>query len=147
MFLLELIIGAVLIGITVIIHALALDYIIRHLESAGPWFFRKFRRFWKTGALTVSVLGVFMAHIVQIWLWALFYFGVSALPTFEECLYFSTSSFTTVGFGDVVLEVNNWRLISSFQSANGFILFGWSTAFIFEIMSRLYETDPIKKNG
>ena len=42
------------------------------------------------------------------------------------------------GFGDVVLD-EKWRLISSFQSANGFILFGWSTAFIFEIMSSRYS--------
>ena len=78
--------------------------------------------------------------MIQIWLWALFYLRVGALPALEEALYFSTSTFTTVGYGDVVLT-GKWRLVSSFQAANGFILFGWSTAFIFEIMSRLYEGD------
>ena len=94
--------------------------------------------------LTITVLGVFIAHIVQIWMWAIFYLAVNALPNLEEALYFSTSTFTTVGFGDIVLD-QAWRLLSSFQSANGFILFGWSTAFIFEIMSKLYDEETIDK--
>ena len=96
--------------------------------------------------LTIAVLGVFCAHVIQIWLWAIFYLAVNALPNLEEALYFSTSAFTTVGFGDLVLD-ERWRLVSSFQSANGFILFGWSTAFIFEVMSRFYRGDWLKKSG
>ena len=94
--------------------------------------------------MAACVLMVFLAHIIEIWVWALFYLGVEAMPTLEAALYFATSSFTTVGFGDVVLD-EKWRLISSFQSANGFILFGWSTAFIFEIMSKLYKDEKIRK--
>ena len=96
--------------------------------------------------MVITVLGVFLTHIVQIWIWALlfYYLEPNTLPTFEAALYFSTSSFTTVGFGDVYLD-ENWRLLSSFEAANGFILFGWSTAFIFEILSKLYKDEHIKK--
>ena len=93
--------------------------------------------------LVTVVLGIFLAHIVQIWLWAIFYLYIDVVEITdieEAALYFSTSTFTTVGFGDIILD-KDWRLVSSFQSANGFILFGWSTAFIFEIMSKLYEDD------
>ncbi len=146
MFITQLIIGAILICVTVVIHALALNYLMKRLELWGPMTFRYFGGYWKVPMLSMTVLGVFLAHIVQIWVWAGFYISVGALDTFEESLYFSTSCFTTVGFGDVVLGTN-WRLISSFQSANGFILFGWSTAFIFEVMSKLYERDRISKTG
>ena len=142
----QFVIGAILIIVTVIIHALVLDKIMRLLEHYGPRFFKWFKMMWRTYILAFSVLGVFCAHIVQIWIWAMFYIGVGAFPTLEEALYFSTSTFTTVGFGDVVLG-ENWRLVSSFQSANGFILFGWSTAFIFEVMSKLYSDDKFQAKG
>ena len=88
--------------------------------------------------LTVGV--VFLSHIIHIWIWAYLYLYVkpTILHDLESALYFSASSFTTVGFGDLYLD-KDWRLLSSFQAANGFIMFGWSTAFIFEVISKLYE--------
>ena len=135
-----------MISVTVVIHAVALDKIVNLLEKIGPWAYRHFKRSWEIPLMVITVLGVFLTHIVQIWIWgALFYYlAPDALPTFEAALYFSTSSFTTVGFGDVYLD-KTWRLLSSFEAANGFILFGWSTAFIFEIISKLYKDDHIKK--
>lgn len=146
MFINELVIGAILVCATVLIHAIALDRLMRLLEFIGPLFFKRFRRLWKIPMLVVTVLCVLVAHIIQIWLWAFFYIGVAAVPDFETALYFSTSTFTTVGYGDVVLD-KTWRLISSFQSANGFLMFGWSTAFIFEVTSKLYDRDPIRKRN
>ncbi|MGB0720447.1 MAG: potassium channel family protein [Bdellovibrionales bacterium] len=144
MFLSQLVIGGIMVGLTVCIHAIALDRLIKALEKCGPAAFRRFRKHWKIPVLIATVFGVFSAHIVQIWIWALLYLYVGALPDLEESLYFSTSTFTTVGYGDVVIT-KGWRLLSSFQAANGFILFGWSTAFIFEIMSKLYQDEAINK--
>lgn len=144
MFFAQLIIGAILVCMTVLVHAVVLDRLMKFLETAGPAFYRRFYRHWKPPVLIFTVLGVLCAHIIQIWLWAVFYMGVTEFESFEEALYFSTSTFTTVGYGDVVLD-KSWRLIGSFQSANGFILFGWSTAFIFKVMSKLYETDILRK--
>lgn len=140
MFFPQLLISAVLISLTVVIHAVFLDFLMRKIRRASNPVRLKFRKYWKVPLLIFAVGGVFCAHIVQIWLWALFYIYVGELPDIESALYFSTSTFTTVGFGDIVLD-QKWRLVSSFQSANGFILFGWSTAFIFEVMSKLYEDD------
>ena len=144
--LIQFCISALLIGLTVVIHALILDWLIRFLQSKRNVIFHIFHLLWKAAVLTIAVLGVFCAHVIQIWIWAVFYLVVGAFSGLEEALYFSTSTFTTVGFGDLVLD-ENWRLVSSFQSANGFILFGWSTAFIFEVMSRLYRDDTFKKSG
>ena len=144
MFFAQLVLGAILVCMTVLVHAVALDRLMKFLAQAGPAFYRRFYRHWKAPMLIVTALGVFCAHIVQIWLWAIFYISVTEFESFEEALYFSTSTFTTVGYGDIVLD-ESWRLISSFQSANGFLLFGWSTAFIFEVMSKLYETDVLRK--
>ena len=56
--------------------------------------------------------------------------------TFEEALYFSTVTFASLGYGDIVLSPR-WRLISAIEAANGVILFAWSTAFLFTLTRRL----------
>ena len=142
--LIQFFIGALLIGATVIIHATVLDRLIVLLKLIGPFIYKHFGRAWNIPILVMAALGVFGAHVIEIWLWAMFYLSVDALHGLEEALYFSTATFTTVGWGDVVLTPD-WRLISSFQSVNGFLLFGWSTAFIFEVMARLYGKEPIRK--
>ncbi len=138
----QLVIGTILICMTVVIHAVSLDFLIRWIERSKNGAKLLFKGQWKLPLIVVAVLGVFLAILVEIWVWAAFYLylDIDAISDLEEALYFSTTTFTTVGYGDVFLE-KDWRLVSSFQSANGFILFGWSTAFIFEIISKLYRDD------
>ena len=142
----QLLIGCLMIGITVIIHAVALSGLLHSLKRIGPIFYHNFQKFWEIPIIIITVLGVFLTHVAQIWIWALLflYLEPKILPDFESALYFATSSFTTVGFGDIYLD-KEWRLLSSFTAANGFILFGCSTAFIFEIISKLYKDDRIRK--
>ena len=52
-------------------------------------------------------------------------------------LYFSTVTFTTVGYGDVVLS-SEWRQLATFEAINGWVIFGWATALIVAIIQRLY---------
>jgi len=82
------------------------------------------------------VLGLVAIHTIEIWLYAVVYFALGALAEFEAALYFSTTSFTTIGYGDVVLE-KKWRLLSAIEGANGLLLFGWSTAFLFSVTARM----------
>lgn len=82
------------------------------------------------------VFGIFVLHTVQIWLYALLYLGLGELRTFEEALYFSTTTFASLGFGDIVLSPR-WRMLSAIEAANGLILFAWSTAFLLTVTSRL----------
>lgn len=136
---------------TVGIHALALDIILRKTRRLEIRLKQVFPRAWKTSLVSLVVLAVFMAHIFEIWLWAILFIalGEPHLQHLEAALYFSTSTFTTVGYGDLVLS-EKWRLLASFESACGFILFGLSAAFIFEVISPLYKGQSreieIKKN-
>ncbi len=54
---------------------------------------------------------------------------LGAISDYEEALYFSMVMYATLGLGDVVLE-QQWRLLFSFEAANGIIMFGWTTALI-----------------
>ncbi len=129
-------IGAALIVTTVIVHAISLELILKAFVAVRT----DIEVRWRAMTFSLVVLAVFTAHVIEIWIWAVFYYfeaSINEIPSFESALYFSTSSFTTVGFGDLVLS-EEWRLLSSLESANGMILFGWSTAFIFEIVRHIY---------
>lgn len=129
----QILIGGFLIVATVVVHAVCLEFILKialavELEIQAKW---------RSIYFSLTVLGVSLAHVLEIWLWAVLYYFLDEIPTFEAALYFSTSSFTTVGFGDITLS-EEWRLLSSLESVNGMILFGWSTAFIFACVRRTY---------
>jgi voltage-gated potassium channel Kch len=83
------------------------------------------------------ILFLLFPIILDITLWATFYYVSGALPSFEEALYFSTVTFTTVGYGDIVLG-REWRQLATFEAVNGWIIFGWATALIVAVIQRLY---------
>ena len=55
----------------------------------------------------------------------------------EAALYFSMVTFTTLGYGDVLLD-ERWRLMAAFEAANGIIIFGLSTAVVVAVVQRVY---------
>ena len=61
---------------------------------------------------------------------------VAEFGTFEQALYFSTVSFSTLGFGDLTLGVN-WRVLGAIEAVNGLVLIAWSTAFLMNVTNRL----------
>jgi len=82
------------------------------------------------------VLALVALHGIEIWLFALVFFVVDALKTLEEALYFSTISYSTVGFNDALIS-QQWRLLAAFESILGVIMLGWSTAFLIRVLSRI----------
>ena len=87
--------------------------------------------------LTVVVLEIFAAHTVEIWLWAMVYNLIGEITDFESALYFSTVTFTTLGYGDITIS-EKWRLLSSLEAVKGILLFGWNTVFIFTVITRIW---------
>ena len=90
------------------------------------------------GALfTLSiVLAMLALHGLEIWAFALAYLAIDAVPTIEEALYFSTISYSTVGYSDSHIA-HEWRLVGAFESILGIFLLGWSTAFFFRMLGRI----------
>ena len=129
----QLLFGMVLIMTTVLVHGISLDLLIRFLERIFSTFKTKWPGIGRPLFLSVTVLGIFLAHVIEIWIWAMVFLLTGEIQSMESALYFSTVTFTTVGYGDVTLS-EEWRMLGSVEAANGMLLFGWSTAFIFEVM-------------
>ena len=95
---------------------------------------RRFVR--EAGSILIAAFGLFALHSIEIWLYAGVFEWVGATSDFESALYFSTSSYTTIGYGDLTLP-RDWRILGAIEGANGIILLGWSTAFFVSIVARL----------
>ena len=91
----------------------------------------------KAAAVAALVLMMFLASIVEASVWALTYIQVGAFASPEPALYFSTVTFTTLGYGDLVIGAD-WRLVAAFEAANGTIMFGWTAALIVAFVQHLY---------
>jgi hypothetical protein len=89
-------------------------------------------------AATASVLMV--AHVAEVTVWSLAYALVDAAPAGTDLIYFAFVNYTTLGYGDVT-PVDRWHLIGPMTAMNGVLLFGWSTAVIFEVLLKTMQTD------
>jgi Ion channel len=83
-----------------------------------------------------AVVAMLALHGVEIWLFALVYLVVGAIPELEAALYFSSISYSTVGYSDTHIA-HQWRLLGAFESVLGIFLLGWSTAFFFRMIGRI----------
>lgn len=136
----QLAIGGLLIITTFIFQAFAFDLIIKRVLWMEKKTLRRFKNIWKSLVFVVIISSISIVLIIDIWLWGAFYLYADILPDLESALYFSATTFTTVGYGDVFLD-KSWRLLSSIESMNGFLLFGWATAFLWEMITRIYHKE------
>jgi hypothetical protein len=132
----QMVLGAVMIAVTTLIQGmftvLGIERLRDHLESRTTKSLVP-----STLKLAVFVLWLFLATVIEVWIWAILYLLLGAIATLEEAVYFSTSTFTTLGFGDIVLD-EKWRVLASFEAANGLLMFGWSTALVFAAVQWVY---------
>jgi hypothetical protein len=120
------------------VHAMAMIMVIRAARStAAKWSSFPTLRLSTVMIATVAVL--MAAHLCEIAIWSLAYAFVE--PEGAEGLYFAFVNFTTLGYGDIV-PVARWRLLGPMTAMNGVLLFGWSTAVIFEVLSRTLLSAP-----
>ncbi len=132
---LQLAIGTAVIAITVAIHAEMFSLLWRHFDWLTGLLRPRLRRFANTGVIMVAMLYVMLVLTIEVWLWAFVLILIGEAKGLEPAVYFSVVCFTTLGFGDITLAPE-WRLLSGLIGANGFLMFGWSTAFTVELVRR-----------
>jgi len=91
--------------------------------------------------MSATVSFLMAAHFAEVLVWALAYAIVGAAPEGADLVYFAFVNYATLGYGDVT-PVKEWLLLGPMTAMNGVLLFGWSTAVIFEVLRRALMTDP-----
>jgi hypothetical protein len=120
-----------LLGLTVTIHAGGLSAMLPGLQSALPG-----RRFWPVTWRLLSVAWrLVLLHLAEIVVWGLFYWWQKCLPDAEASFYFSAVTYTTVGYGDLVLP-KEWRLLGAVEGLTGILMCGLSTGLFFAVVSK-----------
>lgn len=141
-----LIVGAGAVLCTIFIHAMALGATIN--------FFRRETRLGRAGmrylidlAIVVLVMSfAFVAHVIEIALWALLFMICGEFQQFGAAYYHSAVNYTTLGYGDVIMT-SSWKLLGPLEAADGSLMFGVSTAMIFAVILRLIQTRFVDLRG
>jgi cell division protein FtsW (lipid II flippase) len=131
----NLALGTLLISATVFIHTVGLVTLSRLMLLIVRWFRLQRHDFGKTIAIMLIVFGLFFLHGIEIWIWAAAFYVMDVVTTFETALYFSAVNFSTLGYGDIQ-AAPDWRLFASLEGIDGFILLGWSLAYLVAASTR-----------
>jgi hypothetical protein len=131
-----LVVGVGAVICTIFVHALAL--------AATVNLFRHERKLGRVGAgalidltiIAVVILFAFVAHLIEIALWAVLFVLCGEFQEFGTAYYFSAVNYTTLGYGDLLLTPS-WRLLGPLEATNGALMFGVSAAMVFAVIQRL----------
>jgi hypothetical protein len=85
-----------------------------------------------------TAAALMVAHTLEVFVWALAYSLVGAAPADSEMLYFAFVNYTTLGYGDIT-PVQAWQLTGPITAMNGILMFGWSTAVLFEVLRKTLD--------
>ena len=134
----ESIIALILIGICLIIHTTGIVslgvVLVSRRGSIGSRFATVHNPLLLIGAFATLML----LHLAETCIWAAFYSWQGLFGDYETSLYFSLGTYTTIGYGDVLLP-QNWRLLGALEGISGVLLCGLSTAFLFTVLSALFQ--------
>lgn len=130
----QFLVGAAVSACNIMIHALVMTAVVRVARAADA---RRTSRPWlHLIAVMIATVSVLMAaHACEVIVWSLCYALVDAVPAGADRVYFAFVNYTTLGYGDVV-PVQRWQLLGPMTAMNGVLMFGWSTAVIFEVLRK-----------
>ena len=133
----SLAVGTVLTIATILVHACCITTCVRYLQRRAA----RAKRPREFSTLSITAVALLLTHTFEITLWAgAYYFLVEGdqFANMEEAVYFSAVTFTSLGYGDVVIQ-GPWRMLSAIQAINGLLITGWSTAFLFAVVQRVWQ--------
>jgi len=130
--LIQLLVGSAVCALNIVLHAMVTMLAIPIARSAGK---RNPSRplLYLASVMIATSLALMVAHMLEVFVWSLAYAIVNAAPDDANLVYFAFVNYTTLGYGDVT-PLAKWRLLGPMTAMNGVLMFGWSTALIFEVL-------------
>ena len=124
-----------LMALSVTIHAGGVTAALRRLRrrpETTPGFWRV------TWLFIVVAAWMILLHLMEIGAWAALYVWKGAMSDMVSAFYFSMVTYTTTGYGDLVLP-QEWRLLGGVEALTGILMAGWSTGFFFALVARFHQ--------
>lgn len=133
----ELALSTVMVLTTVAIHGVGLFFLRTWVDSVGRHRPHGAFRLSRKGLMVaLVVLGFYVLHGLEIWLYAVVYVLIGAVESLREGVYFSTISYGAIGYTDMHVRPD-WKLVGAIEGINGVLMLGWSTAFFVTTMVRI----------
>jgi Ion channel len=133
----QFLIGSMVTVINIMIHALVTVGVVGIARSAGLRHTNQ-PRFHLMAVMVATAAALMVAHTLEVLVWTLAYAIVGAAPAGSDLLYFAFVNYTTLGYGDI-LPSPAWRLTAPITAMNGILMFGWSTAVLFEVLRKTLD--------
>jgi hypothetical protein len=133
----QLSVGAVLVGLTLLLQCAGLAALIQWISSHHEAPTYRLGAFRSAMLMVRFTSAIFVLHLLQILVWAGFY-RWNCFPSWESAFYFSAATYSTVGYGDLVPPVT-WRNLGPLESVAGVLMCGLSAALLFAIVIRLVQ--------
>ena len=128
-----ILIAGVLVAVTVAVHAAGVTVLLKALRPIPP------THFWPiTGLLVAMIWFLLLLHVAEILVWGSFYLWWECLPDAEAAFYFSGVTYSSIGYGDLVLATP-WRLLAPIEGLTGILMCGLSTGLFFAVVSHIHS--------
>ena len=142
----QYLVGAAASVCNIAIHALVMVSVIKVARIADGLVMR-YQTFRLIAVMISAVTVLMIAHLAEVLVWSLTYAIFGVAPEGADIVYFAFVNYTTLGYGDVT-PVERWHLLGPMTAMNGVLLFGWSTAVVFEVLRMtLLVSDEGEKAG
>lgn len=130
----QFLVGSIVSVVNIMIHALVTVGAVGIARAAGARH-SAWPRLDLMAVMVATAVVLMGAHTLEVFVWTLAYAIVGAAPAGSDLLYFAFVNYTTLGYGDVT-PVEAWRLEGPMTAMNGILMFGWSTAVLFEVLRK-----------
>lgn len=134
----ELAAGTAVSLFNIAVHAAAMTALVRALATRFVSAFHRSAMVRLVVIMVVAVAVLMCAHMFEVWAWSVLYGMLGVTPAGADEFAFAFVNYTTLGYGNV-LPRPQWELIGPMTAMNGVLLFGWSTAVLFQILSVTYK--------
>jgi hypothetical protein len=141
----QLVLGGVVSLGTIAIHAVVMAMVVEAARFASKWN-HGHPQLWLIAVMVATVGVLLVAHVVKVVVWSLAYVILDVAPAEAGALYIAFVNYPTLSYGDIV-PVERWRLLGPLTAMNGVLLFGWSTAVIFERCASAVSETKVSARG
>jgi hypothetical protein len=130
-------VACALVAVTVSVHAAGIAVLLRYLMKLHD---PRSTQVWPAARILILMTWwLILIHLTEISVWGCFYLWRGCLPDAEAAFYFAGVTYTTVGYGDLVLE-KPWRLLGPIEGLTGILMCGLSTGFFFAFVNQIYQS-------